>query len=248
MQEQNQEERPLVLKQLLTGLESLYDPLGITKFTVTKTTGAKAQAQAVWLAKQLPGWVDLLNQKSGAVVINARVKFEVKRNEFSRGGWSTYENGKLVVEMVLPGGLVLEQIEDEELRKSQAGQIKKILAQKILEEFPPIFDCENPTFAANWPVTYCMRKFHRFRYVYKELDEAKFLIELAEKLLGIDAEVVGFRASEGLSDMAYLTLAWLKDQRVVNGPESYHGKLSKIVEILKEYNLEVGWPEVLEKY
>jgi len=243
-QEQVEVPEPLVLKDIMQGLESLYDSAGVLRFTVTHSASAKTNAQAIWLARKMPEWVKLLNQHSGAVVVSSRTKFEVKRNEFCSSGY--LPQCDLIVELALSGGLKLKEIKDEELRKNQSGQIKKILAQRVLEKFPPPFNTQYPGFSANWPVRYYMQVYHPFHLKFKKLDTKEVIENLKQKILQLDGELVEFKEHE-FSEKLLLTIVWLEDVEMTNCSNSHSSKLSEIYDFFKKHDLNGGWLEILER-
>lgn len=148
------ERKPLVLKDALDTLGKgiWQSPKGFTTFTVTCKCGATCWAQSMWLAKQLPLWVALLNNDSGAVVLSTRIKF-VDERESGR-----YIDSAIILDLAIKGKMSWKEAysdSDEDLQINQAGQIRKSLAEKVLADFPPPFCHQSPSFLAKWPITFC---------------------------------------------------------------------------------------------
>lgn len=123
-----------IVMEELFGKSGLLDSSKTTLFKVSLETGAKCNGEAVWLQSRLPEWETLLNEQSGAKVTHSELLG--KREPYS-----------LVLDMVIPGGFNRDIFTDQDVKTVFSGQIKKILAMKILKDFPPPFDVYNPMFS-----------------------------------------------------------------------------------------------------
>lgn len=137
---------PINLIEVMGGLEHFFSPNGITKFTVTqKCQGGEqnlevedvlcrkkiSQGQVSWLNGQLCKWKKLLEKDSGLIVNEIRSVDD----DF---GYS------IIAELSVMGQIKAGEITDSEVSKGLSGQIKKALAMRVLERFPPPFDTQNP--------------------------------------------------------------------------------------------------------
>lgn len=126
----------IVAAEVLAGLE-IYNPQHSTIFTLALETEAEGDGQKAWLLKKIPEWELLLNKESGAMVIESGL------------GPSAYIGSrfKIILKLVIAGGLQLDKV-DPDIKEMLQGQYKKVLAQKILRDFPPPFDVKKPLYAA----------------------------------------------------------------------------------------------------
>ena len=125
------------MEKVLGGL-GLLNPRHATEFDVSLKTGAATPGHVAWVQKMLPSWEDFLNTNSGARVISSTVNVE----------------GKIVVRMVIKGGVCTDRITDADIGKMIPGQVRKILAEKILRDFPVTFEARYPYFCAEVTDTY----------------------------------------------------------------------------------------------
>lgn len=134
------------LIEVMSGLEHFFSPNGITEFTVTqKCQGGEqnlevadvlyhrevSQGQVSWLNGQLYKWKELLEKYADLIVNEIRVVDD-------NFGCS------IVVNLSIPGRIKAGEIANSDISKELSGQIKKALAMKVLERFPPPFDTQNP--------------------------------------------------------------------------------------------------------
>lgn len=235
------ESKPLVLAEIMAGMDNLYDSAGSTRFTVTQECKPECRAQAVWLAQQMPQWVALLNENSGAIVTSYRVKYDVKKY----GSGQSYIDSALIVDLELPGGLKLENIEDEEFRQVQSGQIRKLLAERVLKNFPPPFEYWSGIgLALNWPVTYRLNRISSQRQceteLFKKIDPQKLRQDLREFLQGLGAELIAYEAGDEICQ------DWWK--LVVKWPEVVNDGIKEFWEPVRQFfqnrHLQVSHPSV----
>jgi hypothetical protein len=168
--EAKKEPGPLLMRDVLQGL-GIYDPHISTIFTVTIPTGARYDAQVEWLRKQLPYWRELLLRKSGANAVDTTEngkEFEVS----DTGSLGQNERAKLIARLWIPGGINKELIGHERMRTVLPGQLKKILAEEIMENFPPPFEIKNPSFAADCECTF----FIKVRRPFYRWEESELLL------------------------------------------------------------------------
>jgi hypothetical protein len=200
---EQKERKPLVLSEIMTGLGGLYDPMGVTHFVATEPLGNLVYlAQMMWLSKQLPSWIARLNEESGAVVRGARLAYEIE-DQLSKKQF-------IVLEMAIKGGIKLDDVLDDGMQKGLSGQVKKLLAERLLERFPPPFDCQNPPVIANWPLVYCIHGDHDYFLSNAEKDKfksEKFFDRLNEVLSGHLMKLVAkpeIRGSGGYIQVEFL--------------------------------------------
>jgi len=138
----------LDMSEIVSGWgESILDLNHSTPFTVVLDTGAKTKGHSKWINANLHRWEKLLNTTSGAQVISVQTKdkkenfweYTIKRERIM--------GTKIVVRLNTKGTIKFDAIADPDIRKMLRGQLKKILACKIIRNFLPPFDIQNPLFS-----------------------------------------------------------------------------------------------------
>lgn len=130
----------LSLKTMLQGLESIYSPSGSTFFSLTLNTGVRTYGHIVWLQQQLASWADFLNKEAGGQVISMDIQEKEKYYSEIRAD--------IVLKYMIPGEIDTRNVMDDEVSQMLRGQLKKILAKRLCDNFSPSFDLKNPLFAA----------------------------------------------------------------------------------------------------
>jgi hypothetical protein len=135
------------------------------QLTVTYTTSAVLEAQKAWMAEQLTGWFEDLEQKFGIKVI---------KKDFSCG-----QRYSLVLKLEMPVYIDWGVISDDDFRKEIIKTVRKYLAQRIIKDHPLPFKAE-----AFWDIPIAPRV--ACKYVFSRHGNAPILNVSEAKILRSD--------------------------------------------------------------
>jgi hypothetical protein len=178
------EVKPLVLTEIIGGLEAIYDPNQSTIFDVSEICNVEGygwQGQVAFLKRKLPQYVQLLNERSGCRVVKAEVIDPGKVNINSSG------NSGFAIKLVINGRLMTEKLIDHDFGKDLSNLVKKTLATKVLELLSPeIPEWDRIPFAAGEPdFVYLIQKYDSYHFGFKDGERKQLLAhdELCSKII-----------------------------------------------------------------
>jgi hypothetical protein len=128
-------------------LSSLYDPNRSTSFVVSQDCYNLDPAQVEWIRREISDWISRFVEETGCL-IEEGPKFEIKSDSI--------ENYVFNIKVIAYGGLVFMPNSDQEFVTGISGQLKKLLATKMmeLESWPiPERPRENALFANGFQFT-----------------------------------------------------------------------------------------------
>ncbi len=122
----------LDMSLLLTGFfREVFDVSKSTLFKWTLELYSMNNGRIAWIRKRVAEWVEVINQKSGATL----VEHEFKGRRFQVGEHKLWE---VEFEFVIPGALNLAALHPA-MAKHFSGFFKKFLAEEIFRRFPLSF-------------------------------------------------------------------------------------------------------------
>jgi len=135
------------------------------QITVTYTTSAVLEAQKVWMADQLTGWYEDLEQKFGIKVVEK--------------DFSCSQRYSLVLKLEIPIYVDWSVISDDNFRKEVIKTVRKYLAQRIIKEHSLPFKAE-----AFWDIPIAPKV--TCRYVFSRHGSAPILSVKEAKIIKSD--------------------------------------------------------------
>ena len=134
------------------------------QLTLTYRTGAILEAQKAWMEARLEKWYQALEEK-----------YEVKiaKKHFSYNG----QNYSLIIVLETPHSVAWDTISDEAFRSQLFKDVRRYLAERIIEEYPLPFESR-----ANWDIPIAPNA--RCKYLFCEHGVAPILNENQVKVIG----------------------------------------------------------------
>ncbi len=130
-------------------MENLYDPNLATVFWLTQEFyEAQTHAQRVWVKKEAENWKKRIGQLTEIRTIDLTVLKDGS-------------HGLLKANLVLPGRLKDDSNLNPKIAEGITSTIKKLLAQKILEEFP-VCNSSQIWYAAGEAVKFCLYRINDY--------------------------------------------------------------------------------------
>lgn len=235
MEKQEKKNKRLDMADMMTksGLGAFLNPFTSTTFTVTHEIHNILMGQIEWIRLQLPIWMKIINDESGASI----EKIDVSVREYENKP-SFKKSLKIVAKIFIKGGIVTAEDSllghtlreaDPDIMKKMPGLIRKVLFEKIEGDFPLPFDVSKPLFLAGHPYHFCLEGWgSRGGFIGSEVlnnfSESKFLMKILSCVYEHGAKMVGIKCEgQNLSDLirdkknggifnpAYLIVKWDRD-------------------------------------
>jgi len=212
---------PLSMAKILEGTGLLSpSPISSTYFTVTVHADAVFKAQVAWVKKMLPKWGELLEKKSGThlAVTDLSGKFPDERIEFdddykTNGG--EFHNVRLIAHLWIKGAINNQTAAHPRMRRMLAGQIKKVLYEEIMANFPPPFNYKNPGYAAGVKCIFSLRNgYNPSWWTKKEMEkinDKQFYKQLDPIFSNKGAELIQFSAPQKRTGTIILSFKFKTD-------------------------------------
>lgn len=162
--------KQLNTEELLKGFDrAVFDRSQGTRFKWTEQLGTQSNGQMAFIRRELAKWLTIVNEKSGVVVVNYKIKGEY--NECSRSMFKFWE---INFEFVIKGAPKVSCFEPA-VARSFSGFFKKFLAEELLRRFPLPFSTRDVSFAAGIVDMYVLAPVFR-RFIQEELDQMQGII------------------------------------------------------------------------
>ncbi len=124
--------KPLDVEDLLQGMGKLFNPKEKTSFKWTEELFEKNYGQILWIKRELPRWIDIIDTMSGAHANN--YKFKNSNDPYVRGRIRS-RYWRITFEFEISGSVEYGKLHPA-LSKRFSGFFKGFLAEELLRRFP----------------------------------------------------------------------------------------------------------------